>query len=752
MKEEEVEKELINEKYPKAITIEGTKKILEQMEKCICKIYKDGGNKGTGFFCKINYNNKDLPILMTNYHVIDDKYIKENKKITITINDDKECKIIELKDRIIYTDEKKDVTIIEIKKKDKINNYMDVDKRYLNNSIDIIYDKSIYIIQYPLGEKAAVSYGVIDKFNEYNIEFYCNTEQGSSGSPIINIQNNEIIGIHKEGLKKRRINRGTLLKYPINDFINTKLKDNIEKENGHENKIEIYEEESNNIKLYEKEVDDNIDEDIIKERKDYIEEDINSENNIIEINNKVEEEKSENINENKIENNIKEGISSKEINEIEIKINVEEEEINKDIYFLDNTDYIDENNIKHYHDNLKELNELNTELYIYDKKYEFKKYFRPENQGEYKIKLKFNDIKDCSFMFAGCENIININFINFNSENVKDMKYMFSGCINLKNLDLSTFITDNVTNMEGMFGEYNNTSNLDLDSLSLIKNEEELKDFYSKIKVYFKGCNSLKRLKFPSTFNTQNVTNMSYMFCGCNKLEKLDLCTFNTENVLNMMCMFKKCKNVKKIKFSSFNTQKVANMMSMFDGCNKLENLNLPASFNTKNVTNMMYMFYDCYKLKNVELSSFNTENVINMVGMFMNCNELNILKLPTSFKTDNVKNMMLMFASIINLKLLILPSSFNTKNVTNMYGMFRNCNKLENLNLPSSFDTQNVTNMYGMFRNCIYLKNLKLPSLFNNKKVINMDSMFHGCKYFDTFNLNSFKVSDKSALLKSPF
>ena len=36
---EEVEKELISENYPRTLTIDGTKKILEQMEKCICKIY-----------------------------------------------------------------------------------------------------------------------------------------------------------------------------------------------------------------------------------------------------------------------------------------------------------------------------------------------------------------------------------------------------------------------------------------------------------------------------------------------------------------------------------------------------------------------------------------------------------------------------------------------------------------------------------------------------------------------------------------
>jgi len=258
---------------------------------------------------------------------------------------------------------------------------MKIDEDYLNNDIDVIYDKSIYILQYPLGGKVGVSYGIINRIDEYNIEHYCNTETGSSGSPIINIINNEIIGIHKEGIKKRKINRGTLLKYPINDFIETKLKNKKNEKN----------------------------------------------------------------------------------NEIEIIVKIKKEDINNEIYYLDNIDYEDENKIKHYHDNLKELN--NVELYINNKEYEYKKYFKPEKEGEYKIRIKFNDIKDCSFMFAGCKNIIKIDFINFNSKNVINMKYMFSGCINLKYLDLSKFNTENVTNMEGMFGRYDNLSTFDLSLL-----------------------------------------------------------------------------------------------------------------------------------------------------------------------------------------------------------------------------------------------------------------------------------------------
>ena len=51
------------------------------MEDYICKI---SANKiDTGFFCKVKYEDKLTPILITNYHVIDDNYIKNNKQIKI---------------------------------------------------------------------------------------------------------------------------------------------------------------------------------------------------------------------------------------------------------------------------------------------------------------------------------------------------------------------------------------------------------------------------------------------------------------------------------------------------------------------------------------------------------------------------------------------------------------------------------------------------------------------------------------------
>ena len=115
---------------------------------------------------------------------------------------------------------------------------------------------------------------------------------------------------------------------------------------------------------------------------------------------------------------------------------------------------------------MKELNELNTELYINDKKYKYKKYFNPDTEGIYIIKLKFNIyIKDLSFMFYNCYNIINIDLSSFqDTNNVNNMSFMFCWCNSLKSLpNISNWETKNVNNMSGMFE--------DCDSLKKIPNK-----------------------------------------------------------------------------------------------------------------------------------------------------------------------------------------------------------------------------------------------------------------------------------------
>ena len=135
-------------------------------------------------------------------------------------------------------------------------------------------------------------------------------------------------------------------------------------------------------------------------------------------------------------------------------------------------------------------------------------------------------------MFAGCNNIININFKNFNSTNLINMRYMFTGCINIENLDLSSFNTKNVIYMEGLFGRYTNIQFYVLSCFDLFRYS---KNYYEK--KYYDGCIKLKEINL-SSFDTKNVTNMSFMFGLCKNLSNLNLSSFNTKNVTNMSCMF----------------------------------------------------------------------------------------------------------------------------------------------------------------------------------------------------------------------
>ena len=236
--------------YPTLIPYECNKKIIEQMEKTICKM-KIGAKQGTGFFCKIPFPNKNnmLRVLITNNHIIDDKYLyKKDEELSLYIHA-YQTKKIDLNNRIKYTNKEYDLTIIEIKDEDKINDYLKLDKEILNdiinntNNNEIYKDKTMYIIQYPDGD-LSVSFGILNGIYEdkkYNILHKCETMQGSSGSPILNLKTNKIIGIHKKGCQGE-YNFGTFLNYPIKDFIKqhfNKVEDNKQKNKGNEIKYEF---------------------------------------------------------------------------------------------------------------------------------------------------------------------------------------------------------------------------------------------------------------------------------------------------------------------------------------------------------------------------------------------------------------------------------------------------------------------------------------------------------------------------------
>ena len=265
---------------------------------------------------------------------------------------------------------------------------------------------------------------------------------------------------------------------------------------------------------------------------------------------------------------------------------------------------------------------------------------------------------------------------------------------------------------------------------------------------WFSGCNNLTEIKGIEYLNTENVTNMSYMFVKCKALTSLNLTSFNTEKVTDMQGMFKECSNLTSLDLSNFNTEKVTDMRGMFWECSNLTSLNL-TRLNTEKVTAMNGMFYGCTKLESLDLSKFNTAKVTNMNQMFYGCSALTSLDL-SNFNTAEVKSMTYMFNNCSTLTSLDL-SNFNTAKVTDMNSMFYNCNELTSLDL-TSFNTAEVTNMSNMFGSCFALTSLDLSS-FNTAKVTNMSNMFRLCKALtslDLSNFNTAEVTDMSNMFKS--
>ena len=127
--------------YPRPIFIKETKIILQQMVKSVCEICTKDGSKGSGFFCKIPLlNNTFIHAFITNNHVINEKYLKVENEIKIKMNDGykTDIKAINIKNRLYYTNEEQDITIIEIKE-----NKQDVSYEFLEFDDNILKDDGL---------------------------------------------------------------------------------------------------------------------------------------------------------------------------------------------------------------------------------------------------------------------------------------------------------------------------------------------------------------------------------------------------------------------------------------------------------------------------------------------------------------------------------------------------------------------------------------------------------------------------------
>ena len=126
-----------------------------------------------------------------------------------------------------YLEQPKDIAMIGIKKIDEIYNdiiFLIDDYNCVKEKYPLYKDVDVFSIEHPYGEDGSCTSGTIINVYEFEFAHNISTNKGSSGCPIILLNNNinliQVIGIHKEGDKKYNINGGTFIGEIFNKDLN----------------------------------------------------------------------------------------------------------------------------------------------------------------------------------------------------------------------------------------------------------------------------------------------------------------------------------------------------------------------------------------------------------------------------------------------------------------------------------------------------------------------------------------------------
>jgi hypothetical protein len=199
------------------------------VEKGICKIKYNNGELDNGLLCSIQCTDSQLiKFVMINSH----NWEKSDNfgKIKLTIKDELKDIIID-ESRIKYINEEYGITVIEITDIDNINKdlFFELDD---TNIKDIF---SIYILYYSEENKKIIKIdGKIKKIYENNniFEYISDNNPDLKLNPIINKNNNKIIGINKFSKNNNDFNKnkGISIKKIIEEFTLKIKQNNIIKE------------------------------------------------------------------------------------------------------------------------------------------------------------------------------------------------------------------------------------------------------------------------------------------------------------------------------------------------------------------------------------------------------------------------------------------------------------------------------------------------------------------------------------------
>ena len=301
------------------------------------------------------------------------------------------------------------------------------------------------------------------------------------------------------------------------------------------------------------------------------------------------------------------------------------------------------------------------------------------NKINYKVKSK-DELKDVirkktKDMIAKGSHLLYLSDIDISE--LDNLQMLFIGVIGNKNIykiDISSWDTKNVTDMSYMF-EYleDLTDIIGLENLDVSKVE--------RMNSMFSNCKKLQTLDL-SKWKTHNLESMSSMFCNCIKLKEIKgIESFDTTSLNFIRELFRGCSSLESIDLNNWKIKEIYSLENLFKNCKKLKSVKI-GNLNTDSVSCIDSMFENCQALKDIDdLSKWNMSYLSSAKKAFKKCyNLISIKGLDNWFKGSyqlNNKDFTEMFAECINLK--DIGDIDYWKSIGKAKGMFKNTN-IENL------------------------------------------------------------------------
>ena len=230
-----------------------------------------------------------------------------------------------------------------------------------------------------------------------------------------------------------------------------------------------------------------------------------------------------------------------------------------------------------------------------------------------------------------------------------------------------------------------------------------------------------------SSFDTSNITNMSFMFYAATNMTEYDLSTFDTSNVTDISYMFYANTSLKNIDLKYFDTSKVTNMDSLLYASNSLEIADL-TDFSFDKHPSINYLFIGNANLKTLILDGWDMSYIDNLSSLGNMFNGTKVKEL-LSLKRWKLPSSMYKFADSFKLNSLEVPvidtTDWDLSITTNFSLGFASCSLLEEIIGIDTWDTSTLTNIENMFKDCFKLKEIEITK-WDLSNVLNASQAFY--------------------------